>query len=87
MRTSKDAKSLLLALDEVLVQVCQMTGRLCREAHLADEDIDQILSTKNRDHLEIISDTADEVLSKTEALIVEARLTIRNHLETGRKNG
>lgn len=87
MKTPKDTKSLLITLDEVFVLVFQMTGRLCREAHLADEDIENIIGTKNRDPLEIISDTADEVLAKTEVLIVEARLAIRNHLEGGRADG
>lgn len=87
MKTTEDAKSLIISLDEVLSQLYQMIGRLCREAHLSDADIEGILGSKNRDPLEIISDTSDEVLSKAEALVVEARLAIRSHLEGGRTNG
>lgn len=72
-----DAKSLLGALDLHLENLCRMVGRVCREAHLSDDDIREGVEDET---LEIISDTADEVLAKTEQLVTELRLSIRQFL-------
>jgi hypothetical protein len=68
---------LLVRIDADLHLLFGMTERLCREAHLDDEDISRVLSTSDNEVLEIISDTADEVLVKATAIITEARLAMR----------
>lgn len=72
-----DAKSLLGSLDLHLETLCQMVGRVCREAHLSDDDISAGVPDET---LEIISDTADEVLAKTEQVVTELRMQIREFL-------
>ena len=62
-------------------QLYKMVERLCNEAHMGDDDIAEILRTQDREKLEIISDTATEVLVKAQALIVEARLHLQQDQE------
>lgn len=71
----------LAKIDWDLQELFRMVERLCGEAHLDDDAIKQVLSTDDEAVLEIISDTADEVLVKATTLITEARLAIR--LATG----
>ena len=66
-----------VSVDWVLGELFKMIERLCREAHLDDADITEILATGDCEPLEIISDTASEVLPKAQALITEARLAIQ----------
>ena len=66
-----------VSVDWVLGELFTMVERLCHEAHLSDEDISAILETQDREALEIITDTADEVLVKAQGLITEARLALR----------
>ncbi|WP_126975536.1 hypothetical protein [Frigidibacter oleivorans] len=68
---------LLARIDWDLQTLFKMVERLCAEAHLDDASIEQIMSEKDSARLEIISDTADEVLVKATSLITEARLAIR----------
>ena len=72
------AASQLSILDFYLETLFHLVTRLCHEAHLDDEAITILLEMDDRDHLEIITDTADEVLIKAQALIVEARLGIQS---------
>ena len=69
--------NLLARLDQDLQTIFQMVTRLGAEAHLDDAQIADIINTSNAEPLEIISDTADEVTLKVQAIIVEARLAIR----------
>lgn len=72
-----DVKSLLQGLDRTLEVLCLMVGRLGREAHICDDDIRAGVSDA---HLEIITDTADEVIAKTEMIVTESRLGIQTFL-------
>ncbi len=67
----------LTRIDWDLQELFKMIERLCGEAHLDDESIRRVLSTRDDAALEIISDTADEVLVKATTLITETRLAIR----------
>jgi hypothetical protein len=71
------SKDILARLDWDLQTIFQMITRLGTEAHLEDEQIADIINTANAEPLEIISDMADEVTLKAQAIIVEARLAIR----------
>ena len=71
------AQHLLARLDWDLQTIFKMITRLGAEAHLTDEQIGEIINLGNAEHLEIISDTADEITLKAQAIIVEARLAIR----------
>ena len=76
---ASEIKGLLLRLDFDLESVFQLVTRLCHEAHMDDDEIADRFEGCDvdvLDVLEIISDTADEVLMKVQAIIVEARLAI-----------
>ena len=68
----------IASVDWALGDLFKMIERLCREAHMSDEDITEILDARNSEKLEIISDTADEVLVKAQGLIIDARLAVRS---------
>ena len=70
--------ALISRLDFDLQDLFRMVERLCREAHLDDDDIAEILAEGDADRLEIITDTADEVLVKATNTITEARLAIQS---------
>ncbi|MCU0826614.1 MAG: hypothetical protein MUE52_04245 [Tabrizicola sp.] len=84
MTLPEDARSVLNYVDWTLGQLCLIVGDLCREAHMSDEDIKDILSQGNSDHLEIISDEADSALLRIEQIVTEARLSIQTLVATYR---
>lgn len=70
------AKGLIGRLDFDLETVFRLVTRLCQEAHMDDDEIAEVIREGSSESLEIVSDTADEVLAKVQTLIVEARLAI-----------
>jgi hypothetical protein len=68
--------ALIRRLDDDLTAIFHLVQRLGAEAHLDDETIALILSEGDSEHLEIVSDTVDEVTLKVHSIIVEARLAI-----------
>ncbi|MBW6495812.1 MAG: hypothetical protein K0B16_14865 [Burkholderiaceae bacterium] len=73
-------KHTLERVDFWLTVILSHVERLCAEAHKDDDDIGRILEEQDRDVLEIITDTADEVLFKVQEIVVENRLNIATSL-------
>ena len=69
-------KALLSRLDWDLQQLHFMVENCCHEAHFDDDEIEAVLAENDPVPLEIVSDSADELLVKGLALITEARLAI-----------
>jgi hypothetical protein len=76
---SDPIEHLLTRLDRDLQSLFRLVERVCREAHVDDDNLANDEFFDLRDHAETASDTADEVLVKAQAIIAEARLAIRQH--------
>jgi len=72
-------RDLLAGIEIELSRIFKLVEGLGREAVLDDESIGTILETQDREALEIVSDTAGEVVGKVQEIIVEVRLAIQEY--------
>jgi len=59
--------------------------RVCHEIHMDGDDIRDILASHDSDRLEIMTDSADELLVKASAVLVEAQLVIGDFFGTSKE--
>lgn len=78
----KDIGALLCRLEIDFGSLMKLIEAACLEAHLDDAEIEALLRDPNRDTLEVITDSADALRAKAQALIAESILEIHAFRKT-----